>query len=242
VQTLEELLGRSRIEKRSNSKEAGAAMNFMQDQQPQDESANVESIDSMNDTDPTFVSGEKKPQQKQLAMLLGLLTVAGGVIWFMYFRPGPGSADAAPPAGPDTVTTFLASGEQHMQLMRQTLQSTDKVVQRFRQYPTQTQVPLASLRTNPFRAELPSKDIRPEDEQSASAKRRREEERQAALAAVAGLRVQSIVYGGRQPAVLINSRMVREGQTVEGFTIDEVKPNAVIVRQGVYRFELTMER
>ena len=40
--------------------------------------------------------------------------------------------------------------------MKQMLQNTDKVVQRFRTYPSQTQVPLTSLQTNPFRL-LPPK-------------------------------------------------------------------------------------
>jgi hypothetical protein len=175
-------------------------------------------------------------------MILGLLVVAAGVIWWMYFKPGPAAADAATTGGTDTVAAFLANGEEHMHLMKQTLQNTDKVVQRFRQYPTQTQVPLTLLRTNPFRAELPKTEAAHEDESTAAAKRRRAEERQAAAAAVTSLRVQSIVFGGRQPACMINNHMVRVGQVVDGFTVDEVNQNSVIVRQGLYRFELLMEK
>ena len=41
---------------------------------------------------------------------------------------------------------------------------------------------------------------------------------------------------------MINNALYTEGQQVEGFTIEQIGTKAVIVRSGVYRFELTMQK
>jgi hypothetical protein len=220
-------------------------MNFIPEQEPQQSAGGAPAGDEAPDLaggDTTFVSGEggeKKPPNKQAMALLGLVAVAGAVIWFVYFRGGPSAAAAAEQAGPDTVKTFLASGEEHMQLMRQMLQNTDKVVQQFRAYPSQTQVPLARLHTNPFRLLPPKAQARPENESESAMRRRREEERQAAVTAVAGLRLQSVLLGSH-PACMIGGKMYQQGQEVDGFVVEQINPQSIIVRSGVYRFEVGM--
>jgi hypothetical protein len=41
---------------------------------------------------------------------------------------------------------------------------------------------------------------------------------------------------------MINNALYTEGQTVEGFLVEKIAPNTVIVRNGQYRFELRMQR
>ena len=41
---------------------------------------------------------------------------------------------------------------------------------------------------------------------------------------------------------MINNAMYQEGQDVEGFTIEQIAPQAVVVRNGLYRFELRMQK
>src|SRR5215213_8600553 len=119
-----------------------------------------ESTDSMGDAGSAFMSGEeKKPGAgKGVLVLLGLVLVGGG--GYFYMKQGPATADAATAQGPDTVTTFLNDGEKHVLMMKQMLNNSEKVVQRFRSYPERTQVPLKDLRANPFRLG-PQKDDEP---------------------------------------------------------------------------------
>jgi len=214
-------------------------MNFNSDQETQNQSqTSDESSELSGDGDTTFLSSEKKPANTQMIALVGLVIVGAGVIGLMYLRNGP-SAAAGAESGPDTVKTFLANRDEHVQLMAQMLQNTDKVVQRYRTDPSHTQVPLTNLQTNPFRLLAPKTPDKPVNETEAAARRRLEEERSAAAAAVNNLRLTSII-NGRVPTCMINGKAYRAGQKVEGFTIEQITPGAVVVRVGQFRFEVPL--
>src|SRR5260370_265107 len=108
------------------------------------------------DFENAFGGGAKKPMSKNAVILGGLAVVGAAVIWFMFFRGSPQSAQAGANPGDSgkQIQQFLDSG--NINLMKQTLKETEKIVQKFRAYPGKTQVPLASLKSNPFR-ELPPK-------------------------------------------------------------------------------------
>jgi hypothetical protein len=214
-------------------------MNFNSDQETQPQTSD-ESAELSGDSDSTFLSSEKKPANPQMVALVGLLVIGAGVIGFMCLRSGPSAASGAE-NGQDTVKSFLANREEHVQLMTQMLQNTDKVVQRYRTDPSHTQVPLTSLQTNPFRLLPPKAVEKPANESEAAARRRMEEERQAAESAVNNLRLTSII-NGRVPTCMINGKAYRAGQKVEGFTIEQITPGAVVVRVGSFRFEVQLQQ
>lgn len=176
----------------------------------------------------------KNPNSK-VYLLIGLAVVALAVIWFMFFRGSPPAAQAAIPAdGGTDIKQFLDSG--NINLMKQTLKDTEKVVQQFRTYPAQTQVPLASLHSNPFR-ELPPKgeqarNLGEDDDGRDHAK---------IVTAVADLHLQSIVRGGKYRACMINNTLYQEGQQVGMFTVQQVSTATVVLECGKYRFELKMQ-
>ncbi|MDB5297396.1 MAG: hypothetical protein JWO31_3379, partial [Phycisphaerales bacterium] len=62
-----------------------------------------------------------------------------------------------------------------------------------------------------------------------------------AAAAAHGLKLQSVLVGSRR-AALVNNVLVQEGGEVDGFTVEKISPGAVVVRSGVYRFELRMDQ
>ena len=76
---------------------------------------------------------------------------------------------------------------------------------------------------------------------AAAAAKKQEEERQAALKSVQALQVQSILHRGTTGTCLINNQAYQEGQVVNGFTVDKITANSVIVRTGSFRFELKMQ-
>jgi hypothetical protein len=201
----------------------------------------VEDAGDVSPDSDASASGEKKPQiSPETLGLIGVLMVCGGVLAFMYLRNGPQSAGAAI-AGAGNVAVvdqFLGNGEEHVKMMRNALDHTDQVVQEFRSYPLRAQVPLSELSTNPFRQSAPGGAV-VESESEGAAKRRQEQERADALKAAESLQLLSVLRGPRD-ACLINNNLVEQGQQVEGFYIEKIGSDSVIVRKGSYRFELKM--
>jgi hypothetical protein len=193
--------------------------------------------------DLAFVVAEPRKQiSRSTVIMFAVFMLAGGGFWYMHKRAGgPASAEAA--ASPDatratqTINQFLAgTGSSNMRSMQAMLRDTEKVVQQFLAYPSVTQIPLTDLKTNPFRF---AKTTGSSDDDAV--KRQREEARQAALKAVQGLQLQSVMSGEHR-ACMINNSLYREGQQVEGFTIEKIATSSVIVKSGVFRFELKMQK
>ena len=62
------------------------------------------------------------------------------------------------------------------------------------------------------------------------------------LKAVQELQLQSVMHSDAMQACMIDNTLYREGQQVGGFTVEKINPNAVIVKNGAYRFELRMQQ
>ena len=159
----------------------------------------------------------------------------------MYKRQGPASAAAAnveTAAAQQTIDNFLTTGPNGIKTMETMLHNTEKIVQQFLDYPSVPQVPLSALRTNPFRFSKPDADAKPDE---AAEKKKKEEEKSAALRSSQALNLQSIISGNHR-ACMINNTLYTEGQQVDSFTIEKISPNSVVVKTGVYRFELRMQK
>jgi hypothetical protein len=187
----------------------------------------------------SFITSEKKPLNRTSVLVFGALLLGLGGYYFMYVRTGPQSASAATAEAKKadaTINQFLSAGAENLRVMQQLRQTTDKVVAQFRNSSV-AQVPVTELQANPFKYAQVSDDATA----AAAAAKKREEERQAALKAVQGLQVQSILHRGTTGTCLINNQAYQEGQVVDGFTVEKITANSVIVRTGAFRFELKMQ-
>jgi hypothetical protein len=206
-----------------------------------DDGAGLPAI-SGDEFDPSLVAGDtKKSSGKSMAVLGIALTVGAVVVWFTFFRGSPESAQAgmAPSDGGSQIKQFLDSG--NINIMKQTLKETEKIVKQFRAYPGRTQVPLAALHTNPFR-ELPPKTDEPVTATSSRDDEHEQELHKQATDAAADLKVQSIIRGSKYRACLINNTLYKEGQQVGMFKIDQINPSTVVISTGKYRFELPIQK
>jgi hypothetical protein len=193
-----------------------------------------------------FGEEESKPKVSRTTLaMVGVLALGAAGVWFMYQRAGgPGRANAAvvkeTKDAQKTIQNFLGNNGESIKSMESMLKNTEKVVQTFLNYPSMTQVPLSDLRTNPFRQKnVKAPTGAPDD---AADRRRREEERLAMLKAVQGLQLQSVMCSDTRRACMINNALYMETQQVDGFTIEKITAASVVVKNGVYRFELKMER
>src|SRR5258706_15251357 len=95
-------------------------MNFESTQEPSENqtapSAGIPSddvvVEGEGDFAPNFIASGNKSSKRGVAVLGGLALAAAVVVWFMFFRSGPQSAQAgmAPSDGGSQIKQFLDSG------------------------------------------------------------------------------------------------------------------------------------
>ena len=210
---------------------------FMKQQGVDDEADAVD-----DSTDGGDYVAEDKPNHRNALVIFAVLVLGIGGIYLMRVRSGPQTASANEmdeDATKATIDTFLNDGGRSLRAMQEMIRDTEKVVGRFREFPSAAQVPLADLKTNPFRF---STTLATENVDEELLKKRREEERRVVLVKVQALKVQSIVFGESHRMCMINNNPVNEGQEVDGLRVEQIRPNSVIVRGGAYRFEIKMQR
>ncbi len=192
--------------------------------------------------DAEFV-GDVASKKPSPFMAFGLVLALAGGAYLWYSNRAPASADAATTAqdaASQTVTKFLDGGTANVQTMEKMLRETEKVVHQFLNYPSLKQVPLGELQTNPFRFRAPQLEGAVTTESEAALKKKREAERQLVLKAVANLNLQSVIHSGARKSCMINNSLYTEGQQVDDFVVEKINPGTVIMKNGVYRFELRM--
>jgi len=206
-----------------------------------EETETQDSTENYEESDASFVTGEKKSSNAGILGVVGLLALLGAGVYFFFLKNGPQSATAATAdqaSASATINEFLHNSG-NAKLMEQTLHNTEKVVQEFQTHAHKTQVPVEELSTNPFRMKLPKPDADIAD--VVPSKIREDEERKRIITEANALELQSVVRGGHS-ACLVNNSLYHEGETIGSFTIEEIRPKSVIVKQGKLKFELTMKK
>lgn len=182
---------------------------------------------------------QKKPAANPMLIYGMILTLVAGGAYLLYKRQPPAAAaNPATEQAQATINNFLTTGPNGIKMMEEMLHNTEKIVQQFLDYPSVPQVPLSGLHTNPFRFAKAEPSAKQDED---TAKKKREQERDAALKASQALNLQSIM-AGKNRACMINNTLVQEGQQVDQFVIEKISPNSVIVKSGVYRFEIRMQK
>jgi hypothetical protein len=218
----------------------------------QNESGGEELNEGFNNTEGgeenLVIAEPRQPVNRSTVVMFAILVIGAAGLYFMYRQAGPRLAGAAVTQetadAKKTISTFLQTGETGFKSMEARLKNTEKVVQQFKTYPSATQVPLGDLQTNPFREHAEEAKNTNNDAllSEAAEKKKREEQRIAIRKAVDGLQVQSIMCSDTRKACMINNTLYREGQSIDDFTVEKISPATVLVKNGIYRFELRMAR
>lgn len=205
------------------------------------EGADGSTGDETSGEETEFVVEHKKPLNRSMLMLMAILAIGGAGMYFMYWRTGPAKAKAADPAAVQAevaINDFIKGGRSNVTLLRKLLDGTAKIIDQFRDYTNVVQVPLSELKANPFHFALGKAPAGEDLEEIA--KKKREEQRAAVLKAAQGLQLQSVVIRGSRKACMINNTLYQEGEAVDGFLVEKINPNAVVVHKDAFRFELRM--
>jgi hypothetical protein len=183
----------------------------------------------------------KQPMGKGSVVMFIVLAAAGAGTYLMYAKTGPQTANAADPKAQQVITQFMSNRDKNLGNMRQMLQDTEARVKQFLNYSSIKQIPLSALSGNPFRMTIAKAPETPHLDEEA-AKKKREEERQAARTAANALLLQSIMSSGARKSCMINNTLYTEGEKVDSFVIEKINSDGVIVRCGIFRFNVPMQR
>jgi len=192
-----------------------------------------------NEADMIFAPEASKPGRNAGMLMVAFVLIGVGVIYFMRARTGPTQAVSAEVSRADTsIKDFIRDGNQ-IKKMKDMLDSTEKVVQQFNVDRTSTEND-KKLEWNPFQYhspnEKPGED--PNDKRARDDKKRMEARKAAFAADIQGLKVQYIMVSTFAKTAMINNKLVQEGQEVEGFLIEKLSPNTVIVQRDGMRAEI----
>lgn len=194
-----------------------------------------------------YIEGKKNRVSFGTLFLAALFLAGIGTTYLMYLKAGPKAAVASTAeskAASATIAEFLTEGKKDLANMQTMLADTEKVVQKFLQYPSHTQVPLTDLQTNPFLFEKQSAatgTAKTEDTVSEQ-QRKREALRATVRGEAAKLKLKSIIVGPTENIAVISGKSVKLADDVEGFTVESIASDSVVVSRDGFRFKLSMSR
>ena len=172
------------------------------------------------------------------AVLGAIAVIAVGIQILRFAQVGPKLAaasasavsDSPPPLAHDAALTFAAVDiDDYQQLMQHTQQIVD-TIKSLPASPTTRPVHYQALKINPFKVSRASGIFLDQVEQ----------ERVETTGAAQEMTLQSIMHSDLAHVCLINNVLLREHQQLNGFTIDQINSNSVIIHRGIYRFELRL--
>lgn len=198
--------------------------------------------------EPGVYIESKKSKFSAGTLFLAALFVAGiGATYVMYLKAGPKAAlatTAESKAASATISQFLSEGKKDIANMQTMLADTEKVVQKFLQYPSHTQVPGSELQTNPFLFEkaTPNEPNEERQDSAAALMKKRDEARAAARTEASKLKLTSVLVGTSENIAFISGKQIRLGDDVEGFKVESIASDSVVIARDGFRFKLTMSR
>ncbi|MEA3367681.1 MAG: hypothetical protein U9R68_06160 [Planctomycetota bacterium] len=179
---------------------------------------------------------------KKVLMLVGLVVVAGGVVAYQFVGgsgPAPAKANTALPAkpappavSPAPVSAALEHADAPTAQPRKDGLSVDRVeglVRTFDTYVQERQIPLKHLRVNPFQVVRTAKVEADQDQaqKQADAEAEAEARRRQILQAASELKLGAVLIAGTTRTAVIEGRLYRLGDVVEGMRVAAIQPDHV---------------
>jgi hypothetical protein len=192
--------------------------------------------------------GREKSALARAAAWMAVLLIGGAALYGIYFHGAsqasgstePTDSSLAPPNDSSRVSDLFTPGHDELPLMRADLSRTDGTLRLLAADPMHPQVSLSDLSRNPFRQPNPlsaAGHVQPTT--APGAQPTPEAERAAMLQTVEAMQLQSITATSHR-SCKINDVLYDEGGILNGFTIEQINTQTVVIRNGLYRFELTM--
>jgi hypothetical protein len=197
-----------------------------------------------SEADMIFTPEASKPGRNAGMLMVAFVLIGVGVIYFMRARGGPASAKASDAlTKADTeIKTFINDRDQ-IRKMTEMIKNTEAVVKRYSEYGETPQVPLEEIKKkgNPWVYVGPNDKPEDPNAQKAAEIKKYNKARDIFMQEIGSLRVQYLMVSASAKTAMINNRLVKEGQEVEGFEIVSITPTHVTARKTVNGFEFKAE-
>ena len=194
-----------------------------------------------NEADMIFAPEASKPGRNAGMLMIAFVLIGVGVIYFMRARGGGPTAVSADVAKADTLIKSFDNSQ--VKKMQDLLKNTQKVVEQFNDEGKKNRED-PKLQYDPFTYHSPNE--KPGEDPKDKVARENAKKLAARKAAFAEdlktLRVQSVIVNSFAKTAMINNKLVQEGQEVEGFTIEKLAPNSVIVQRDGMRAQIEINK
>jgi hypothetical protein len=189
-----------------------------------------------SEADMIFTPETSKPGRNAGMLMVAFVLIGVGVIYFMRARGGPSQAkaSAALTKADADIKGFINDRDQ-IRKMTEMIKNTEKVVEQFTTYGEMPQVPVEELKKLPNifvyvpEKGKPTKAGDPSGGRDKALKKFREQ--------LDELRVQYLMVGAVSRVAMVNNKLLKEGQEIDGFVIDQITTTEVMVSKTVDGFE-----
>jgi preprotein translocase subunit SecG len=173
---------------------------------------------------------DKKGQLRQSTYLLGALFIIGiFCLFFMIKKSSPSAASAQNPSAQKSQQTKIEAAIAKITgIHSQVFDSLGKIVKKFYEFADFEQINVGELSKNPFRQENIISNIRADNERPESMINQSE------------LELLTIMSDEKGICCMINDRLLRKGDIINGLTVEEITENSVSLTNDETRIVLRL--
>jgi hypothetical protein len=197
-----------------------------------------------SEADMIFAPEASKPGRNAGMLMVAFVMIGVGVIYFMRARGGPGKVQAsAELSKADTEIKSFINDRDQIRKMTEMIKNTEKVVKQFEEYGDTPQISVEEIKKKGNIFVYVSPNQTPDDpnaDEKAKSKKYQEAKR-IFLEELGAIRVQYLMVSSTAKTAMINNKLIKEGQEVEGFVIEGITPTLVTVSKTVKGFEFKAE-
>ena len=174
----------------------------------------------------TVAANSKNLRRSSIVVMVLVAAGLAGLL-FMIRQSQPQSASAAPVDDESTIEVAIS---RLTGVSAEMVNRMDEIVERFYEFSDVFQVGVTELSKNPFEVEIFAGAVKEdggeaEDDKAKAALIQRERLKQRASA----LQLLSVMRSEQGDCCMINDRILRQGETIEGFTISEIRGDSVVL-------------
>lgn len=207
------------------------------------ESTLIPGLNGSSLEDDLTSSDDSQPSRGPLALLMAILILGGGGLYFMHIKSKPDAASASSEAAnaKTTINNFLSDGGKSLKQVKELLQNTEAVVENFTKNES-PQVKLEELKSNPFEVQKPKVAASNDDAATKARQAAIEREKAEITKQAEKLQLQSILYSPGRSSCMLSGQAYEAGDRVEGgFVLEAIEKTCIILKKGEYSFKLTMK-
>lgn len=166
------------------------------------------------------VATTSKSVRKSTILVAILVSIGLVCLWFMIRKSQPQSASAKQTDEDQTKIEVAIS--RLTGVSSEMISKADQILKKFYEFSGVLQVQVGDLVKNPFEVEVFAKDMKSEttsanaEEEAAMVRRQRLKQRAGSLSLL------SVMQSGQSSSCMINDKLLRQGDTIEGFVITRV--------------------